>query len=447
MKKYILLSVIFFSAIFSIQAQETIELNQAISTALRNNTGVSNLEKSLEIQRLTTSTARGNLYPDLSLSASWFRNNTFSEGTVRFINGTPTTIPKQNSWINSFNIGLNGSVVLFNGLANYEEITLSEANEVSVRIDLEREKYDIAYRVVNSFFDVLKKEKIVLQNEENLTDSKRQLESIREFMNFGKRTMADVYRQDVQVAQDELSLERSKNNMRKSKVDLLLAMNTDLNKEISVSENNISSNLSEGELRTVLEKNSNTEVLLNKALQKRYDYKASLQSVRINQVQLNIDRKNLYFPTVTASTNYNLNSARIENLQDSRSFNFGLTVSYPIFQGFSLSNRRQTSELLIRQRQDDVRQLEQQIRSDIKKSYLDIETQYKQIEILNRNIVSAEQDKLLSEENYRIGLGTLLEVQTATTKLNTLKIDLINSYYDFLLAEKKINYFTGELSY
>ena len=447
MKKYIILSVIFFSAIFKIQAQETIDLNEAINVALRNNTSVSNLEKSLQIQGLTTSTARGNLFPDLNLSASWFRNNTFSEGTVRFINGTPTIIPKQDSWINSFNVGLNGSAVIFNGLANYEEVNLSQANEVSIRINLEREKYDIAFRVVTVFFDVLKKEKIVGANEENLADSRRRLESIREFMNVGRRTMADVFRQDVQVAQDELALERSKNEFRKGKVDLLLAINTDLNREIAVSENNIDASLTEGELKAVLDKNSNTEMLLNRALDKRYDYKASLQDIRINQVQLNIDKKNLYFPTVTASTNYNLNASRLGSIQDSRSFNFGVTVSYPIFQGFSLSNKRQISELLIRQRQDDVKQLEQQIRSDIKKSYLDIETQYKQIEILNRNIISAEQDKLLSEENYRIGLGTLLEVQTATTKLNTLKIDLINSYYDFLLAEKRINYYTGDLSY
>lgn len=59
MKKYITLSVILFTTIFKIQAQETIDLNEAIEIALRNNTGVSNLEKSLQIQNLTTSTARG----------------------------------------------------------------------------------------------------------------------------------------------------------------------------------------------------------------------------------------------------------------------------------------------------------------------------------------------------------------------------------------------------
>ena len=447
MKKFFLLSIILLITVFKINAQETIELNEAIRLALVNNTNVMNLERSLQIQRLNTSTARGDLFPDLSLSANWNRNNTVSEGTVRFINGVPTAIPQQNSWINNFNVGLNGSVILFDGFANYTQVELSEQNEVSLRINLEKERYDIAFRINTAYFDVLKKEKIVVANEENLADSRRVLESIREFMNVGKRTIADVYRQDVQVAQNELLLERSKNDLDKSKIDLLLAINTDLNKNYSVSDNSINTNLAEADLKAVLDRNANTETLVNTALQKRFDYRSSLQLVRINQVQLNIDKKSLYFPTLSASTNYNLNASRIGNLQDSRNFSFGFSLSYPIFQGFSLDNRRQASEITIKQRQEDVKQLEQQIRSDIKKSYLDIETQYKQIEILNRNIVSAEQDKLLSEENYRVGLGTILEVQTAATKLNSLKVDLINSYYDFLLAEKRINYYSGELSY
>ncbi|MEP7145669.1 MAG: TolC family protein, partial [bacterium] len=227
MKKLFALSIFLFITIFQIHAQETIELKEAIRIALNNNTNVSNLEKSLQIQRLNTSTARGDLFPDLNLTANWTRNNTFSEGTVRFINGVPTVIPKQNSWINNFNLGLNTSVVLFNGLVNYTQVKLSEENEVSVRINLEKEKYDIAFRINTAYFDVLKKEKIVVANADNLADSRRVLESIKEFMNVGKRTLADVYRQDVQVAQNELLLERSKNELAKSKVDLLLAINTD----------------------------------------------------------------------------------------------------------------------------------------------------------------------------------------------------------------------------
>lgn len=447
MKKFIILSVISFLFVIKINAQETIDLNKAINIALEKNATVNNLERSFEIQRLTTGTARGNLFPSLSLSGSWNRNNVFSEGTIRFENGAPIPIAKQNTWTNSFSLGLNSQVTLFNGFSNYQQVELEKQNENSVRINLNKEKYDVVYRVNTSFFDVLKKGKIVEANEENLTDSKAQLVRVKEFMNVGKKTLADVYRQDVQVAQDELTLERSKNEFAKSKVDLLLAMNADINKEYVVSDQNINIDLTDSDIQAILDRNSNTEALLQNALQKRFDYKSSIQDVKTSRMQYEIDTKNLYFPTVSGFANYNLNASKIENIKDSRTFTFGLSVSYPIFQGMRLNNKSQISEIIIKQKEENTGQLAQQIRSEIKKAYLDLETQNKQIEILNRNIVSAQQDKILSEENYRVGLGTLLDAQTAATKLNSLKIDLINAKYDFLLAERRLRYYSGDLSY
>ncbi|HMQ68218.1 MAG TPA: TolC family protein [Ignavibacteria bacterium] len=449
MKKiFLLFSVIILISLSnysSSSAQQTIDLNEAVNIAIKNNTNIANLEKSLDIQKLSTNSAKGNLYPDLSLNARWSRNNTYSDGTVTFQNGIPIEIPEQDTWINNFGVGVSSSVTLFDGFSNLSQIDLSEENESSVILQLDKQKYDLVFNINSVYFDILKKEKIVAANEENLNDSRLQLDRIKEFMDVGKVTMTDVYRQDVQVAQNELAVERSKNEYRKSKVDLLLAMNTDMNSEYTVSDRNIKTDLTTAELQGVLSRNSNTEVLLNKALANRYDYKLSEQEIKINQTQLEIDQKNLYYPVISAFGNYNLNASNINNILGSRAFNFGINIAYPIFQGFSLSNKMQSSEIQIKQKQDDIQLLKQQIRSEIKKSYIDLETQFKQIEILERNIVSAEQDKLLSDENYRVGLGTLLDAQTAATKLNTLIIDRINAYYDFLLAEKRLQYYIGDL--
>ncbi|MBK8984013.1 MAG: TolC family protein [Ignavibacteria bacterium] len=409
----------------NIYSQEVLDLNEALSTG----------------------TAVGQLFPDLNLTANWNRNNTFSEGTVRFENGVPILIPKQDTWINNFGVGLRSNVTLFNGFSNYTQIDLQKEYENSVRINLDKEKYDIAFRVNSAYFNVLKREKIIVINEENLSDSRAQLESIREFMNVGRRTIADVYRQDVQVAQNELLLERSINDFEKSKIDLQLAMNTDFSMTYQVSDPNIRDDISDIELQNIMNRYANVSTVTNRSFANRYDYKATLQEIKISKTQFSIDNKSLYFPTVNGNISYLLNSANFNNILDSRSFSFGLSVSYPIFQGNSLKNRSQSSEIAIKQKEENLRLLEKQIEGEIRKAYIDLETQYKQIEILKRNIASAEQDKLLSEESYRVGTGILLDVQTANVKLNTLRIDIINSYYDFLLAEKNLQYYLGELRY
>jgi len=72
------------------------------------------------------------------------------------------------------------------------------------------------------------------------------------YFNVGKRTLADIYRQDVQVAQDELALQRAINLLEKSKVDLLSLLNDDVNKEIDAESAGINVNLSEQDLQRIV---------------------------------------------------------------------------------------------------------------------------------------------------------------------------------------------------
>jgi outer membrane protein len=428
-------------------SQEAVDLKKAISVALNNNTTISSLQNSLSIQKLNIQTARGNLYPTLALNGSWSRNNSFSKGSTQLFNGIPVFVPDQNVWQNSFNLGFSSQVVLYNGFANYESVDLENQNEQSLRLQLEKTKTDVVLSIYQKFFDAIKKEKIVKTYEDNLQNSRDQLAKIQEYVNVGKKTLSDIYKQDVQVAQNELLLEQSKNDFSKSKIDLLYAMNDDLNKNISIDSKDINAGLSVAELKAILDKSMNVDDLVKNAVAGRFDYKSAMQDIRINQTRLNLAVKNLYFPTVSAFSNYNMTGKEAQNIFDSRTFAFGLSLNYYIFQGNKFNINRQIAEVNIKQKSEDLVKLEQQIRSDLKKAIIDLETAYKQIEILERNIKSAEQDKLLSEENFRIGYGTLLDVQTAATSLNNLYISRINSIYNFLFAKKQIEYLSGQLNY
>jgi outer membrane protein len=447
MKKTLILLVlmmIYGGVIFS---QETIDLKNAISIAIEKNPAISTLQNNLSIQKLNIKSANGSLYPTLSLSGSWSRNNSFSKGSTQLYNGIPIYVPDQNVWQNSFNLGLSSSVTLFNGFANYQNVDLENQNEVGLKIQLEKTKTDLVLTIYQKFFDAVKKEKIVVTYEDNLKNSRDQLDKIKEYVNVGKKTVSEIYKQDVQVAQNELSLEQSKNDYSKSKIDLLYAMNDDVNKNIAIDSKDINANLTVAELKAILDRSVNVDELVRNAVAGRYDYKSATQDIKINQTKLSLALKNLYFPTLTAFGNYNLTGKEIQNIWDSRTLAVGLSLSYYIFQGNKYDINKQIAEVNIKQKSEDLVKLEQQIKSDIKKAIIDLETAYKQIEILDRNIKSAEQDKILSEENFRIGYGTLLDVQTANTSLNNLLVSRINSIYNFLFAKKQIEYLSGQLNY
>lgn len=439
--------IIFIVSFNSAVSQQSLTIDQALNTAIQNNLDLSSIQNNLSIQEQNIRRSKGSLLPSLSLTGRWTKNNTYSNGGIIFQNGVPISIPSESRWSDDFQLGLSSNITLFDGFANYRLVDLEEQNISTYRLQFEKQKTDIVINVTQAFYEVLKNEQIVLTNEQNLATSKAQLELVREYFNVGKRTLADIYRQDVQVAQDELALQRSVNVLEKSKVDLLSALNDDVNKNIRAESSGINVNLSESELQRILTENRNLDLLVRKGIEERYDYKSSLNQIELNKIRLDIATKNLYFPTVSGFANYNMNGSAIDDITNTRTASFGISLNYPIFQGFSKDVDRQIAEVNIKQRQLDLSKLELQIRTEIKKAILDLENAYNQVVILDRNIRSAEQDKLLSEENYRLGLGTLLDVQTATTRLNNLLIDKINATYNFLIAKRLIDYYSGQIKY
>jgi outer membrane protein len=336
---------------------------------------------------------------------------------------------------------------LFDGFANYKNVDLERENELRLNISYEKAKYDIVINVFSKFFDVLMNEYIVDANRQSLANSVEQLDKIKEYVNVGKKTVAEIYKQDVQVAQDELNLERSKNDYEKSKIELLTVMYDNLDKSITPVSAGLNLSLENKDLQFIVESYRNEDELVKSAVDTRYDYKLGLQDIKINETKLDIAKKYLYYPTLSAFGNYNISGGQLDEITNNRVLMFGLSLNYSIFQGFNIDVNKQIAEVNIKQKSEDLKKLEHQIKSDIKKSVLDLNTSYKQIEILDRNIKSAEQDKYLSEENFRIGYGTLLDVQTATLRYNNLKIEKIKSVYNFYLAKAQIDYLSGKLKY
>lgn len=446
-KKVLILAALLFAFYKHSYSQEIIDLNEAVRIGVQNNINVESIENSLAIQGYTTESVQGDIFPSLTFTGGWTRNHTFSKGGVVFQNGVPIPIGDQNTTSDNFNLRLNSQLTLFNGFTNFRSVDLNESNYSKLRLDLEYAKREVALNVNFNYFDALKKEQEVIINRDNLAESQAQLERIRAFMDAGRSTLADVYRQEVQVAQNELTLETSLNEYEKSKVDLLLSMNDDINKEIGLSASGINTNITVAELRTTLDNYANTDALVNRAIDNRYDYKALIQDINTRRIDLDIAERSLYFPTVSAFGDFNLSGTALDEVTNTRVASYGITISYPIFVGFDLQSTKEIAEVNIRQRQEELSFLEVRIYAEVKKAVMDLETAYKQAEILDRSIRSAEQDKLLAEENYRVGLGTILEVQTATTSLNNLRIQQSNAIYNFLFAQRQIDYYLGVLSY
>lgn len=445
--KYSLIALLFTFAAKPYSQEIVVSLKQAIQNAYKNDPNIIKTENTIEAQESNIRASYGNLYPDLKLNAGWTRSNQVIEEGNYFINGIITPIKASNTTGNNYNLNLRSDVTIFDGLANLDRVDLAEQTQSQYKIQLQNLKQDIALNVIASYISVLKNEQVVVINQSNLEDSRAQLEKIKIFVEVGRRTLTDVYNQDVTVSQNELAVEQSRNNLNKSISDLAFVANLPLDRSYAVIRSEFNTDLTFGELDSYVTQNSNSDLLTAGALKNRYDYKSKVQNLDVLQSSIDIARGSLIFPTITGFGSYSLTGTRLSDVSKQRVFNIGLTLSYPIFQGFSLDNQRQQAIINYRSAEEDIKLVKNQISLEIKKAILDLKSLLKQIEITERTLKSAEQNKYLAEESYRVGIGTLIDVNTASVNLNNLLINKSNIIYDFILAQKRLEYYQGILRY
>lgn len=433
----------FASTLYTQEIQ--VSLKEAIEHAYKNDPNMKKLENTIELQESNLRANYGNLFPDLKFSTGWTRSNTVINNSFLNQNGIP--IPESNETSNNFSLSLRSDVTLFDGMTSYDKIDLTKQTRTQYQIQLRQLKQDIAVKIISSYIAVLKNQQIVVINEATLADSHAQLERIKIFVEVGKRTLSDVYQQDVVVAQNELLVEQSKNNLNKSISDMAYNSNLPLEKNYAVNPAEFNTDIAYENLEAYVIQNHNTGRLVSNAFRNRYDIKARIQNLDLLQTNIEIARGTQYFPTLTGFGSYSMNGNKIDKVTNQRTFTIGLNLTYPIFQGFQLDNQRQIALINYRSAQEDIKLVKNQVELQIKKAIQDLKSLLKQIEITERNLKNAQQNKLLAEESYRVGIGTVLDVNTATTNLNNILINKSNLIFDFINAQKTLEYYQGLLNY
>jgi outer membrane protein len=112
-------------------------------------------------------------------------------------------------------------------------------------------------------------------------------------------------------------------------------------------------------------------------------------------------------------------------------FQANLTISLPIFTGFSRSLRVSQARAQELDADEDVRARRLQVRSDVHARYLALQTSYQAIAVQEANRGSARDQLRLAQDRYRLGAGTSLEVSDAQNAVQQAEGDYVNAVYDY----------------
>ena len=401
----ILILIFIMTGIIAINAQEKISLRQAITIALNQNTSVIKSVNSLENSNAAVKNAYGNLLPSLNLNSGWNWQRVSNSKGATVVNyfGEAQTLGPTETDSRSYSMSLGGNVTLFDGLANISNINQKKNDLQSAKYDLEKLRQDVTLQTVNLFIIITNNEKILKFQEADLKFNQDMLNKVKEMFDLKMKANVDLYSQEYQTANSQLSYLQAKNNYEKSKINLLNYLSKDLLKDYTFE---MDSSYLPGSIKNIEDINA----LYKTALLNRNDYQSSKLKLDNSEYQL-ITARGGYLPSLSSNYGFSTSATQPQDLFSRKVFSFGLSFSLPIFSRWSTEYTMQSAEVQIKNTNEDLNALERQIKSDLKNAVLDLETATVQLEVTKAALKSAMETWQIKRDSYTLGAATFIDQQ------------------------------------
>lgn len=424
-------------------SQRNMTLTDAVQIALNKNTQLQKAAESIRSYESNARAAFGAILPTLSGSAGWNWNRTEDEGGEVNVGGSIITLPAKTTESRVFSAGLNSNWNLFDGLSSYANIARSKNNLMSAKYSVERAKQDIMYQTVSYYFDVLNAEKLLKVKEEDLKWNQKNYEIIYERNKLGAVTLADVYAQQVKLGNAELELIKAKNNLETIKSGMLYFLGLDVLTDYTFEDPNYKSNDIDPSTDDFTI-DSDLSGLINTALKNRADYKSYQFNLASADESITMAKAG-HLPSLRNYASFGLRSNRLQDIADTKTYQFGLSLDVPIFSGWSVDNRIQLAEVDAKTKKLELEDLEREIKKDLQKNYLDLTASEKRVDVSKKNVTAAEENRKIEEEKYSLGSTTLLNVLIANSEYTNALSGYINAQFEYLKLKTQAEYLLGTL--
>jgi outer membrane protein len=174
-------------------------------------------------------------------------------------------------------------------------------------------------------------------------------------------------------------------------------------------------------------------------------------NVRLTELQ-----KKLYqvdrLPKLNASLSagYNAGTNRFSDLTkfDDNWFQYGVvgvSLSFPIFDGFRRTNQIQKNELQIQQLNNQTENLRNNIDLEIAEARFNLQNSMEALEVQKENRILARDVYDVAKIKYQEGIGSNLEVVDAETALKEAETNFYSALYDALIAKVELDKALGIL--
>ena len=406
-------------------------LDSCISYAIEHNINVRSRALDATSADLAVTEAKDQFLPTLNAGASQSFN--FGRGLT-----SDNTYANRNT--SQFGWNVNLSLPLFQGLSAKRQLDYARANLSAVLQQVESAKDDISLQVIAQYLQVLYTKELHEVAAEQVRISQVELERRRILLEAGPIAELDLTQAESQLAQDQLTLVSTHNDIRIALVNLaqMLQLNEVENFDIAPAE----------ETPLIL---PSPETVFANALQTNNSLKASELSIAAADKYVSLARTG-YIPRLSfnaglGSSYYNIhgfeNAPFHRQMRDNFNKSLGFTLSIPIFDAFQTRNavRRANVQRLNAELQYD------NVRSNL---FQAIQQAYYQADAAKAKLTAATvaRDAALKafqamEEKYNYGRANATEFEEAKSTYIKASSEAVQAKYETLLRLRILRFYNS----
>jgi outer membrane protein TolC len=423
-------------------AQKTWPLDLCINYAWDNNFSIHTSELDVRIRKTDYQQALNDLLPSISL------RSTLNQNFGRSIDPTTNSYLDVNFFNNDY--GISSEITLFNGFMKLNTIKMQRLNLETEKNQLKQIKNQVAFAVINSYFDVMLQQGLFTIARENLQLSRDQLDFTRKLVEVGKKPGTDLLETEANMTTDNFLLVQSYNLLDQSMLGLKYQMNFPVEDSLVIE--SLTPSIFLGSIDTLT-----TEGLFRAASTALLDLTLARNQLLVSQSAVQIS-KGAFSPRLVAYAGWGsqfmeTNRDELNNIipytrQISNNSNeyISLALEIPLFSKFSKSTSLRKSKLQYQKAKIQYDDVTYKLNMTVQKSLTEWRAARAEYESSLSQLAKSREAYEAAEKKLDKGLINIIEFNIQKNKWFRAKTEVLRTGLQVLLKERYIRFLmTGSL--
>ncbi len=325
---------------------------------------------------------------------------------------------------------------VFAGGSTYYTYQMAKLGVDVSKVNYARLKQDLILQVKETYYNILRAEKIKLEAEQSVKRLTAHLRNAQAFFEVGLIAKNEVLQSEVELAQSRQDLVRAEQSLKLAVSQMNILIKNDIDKPLTLVDT-----LSYQPY----------DLKFKEGLQKAYEQRPEIREGRlaIAKAEKSIGlARSQYYPSIDVSLSY----IKEGDSADLHANPYGLnenatafaTLSWTFWQWGKTKKLVAESHTKLNESRHALVQITDSVSLEVRQAFLDLEEAEKNISVAETAIAQAEENYRINVEKYKVQVATSTDVLDAQTLLTQAKTNYYNTLSQYNIARARVARAIGE---